>query len=85
MSSSLIRRIKAASYSIELAGGQTPHPDWLRYIKDVLEECAEEIQRPSGSNFVHTGSQYEKIVLKKMDTIIDALYKLENKPRETNQ
>ena len=85
MNNELLSRIKAASYSIDLCCGQPPHPDWLRYIKDVLDECAEEIQRPSGSNFVHTGSQYEKIVLKKMDTIIDALYKTENKPRETNQ
>lgn len=84
MSSSLIHRIKAASHSIDFAKHQTPHPDWLRYIKDVLDECAEEIQNPSGANFVHTGSQYEKLVLKKMDVIIEALYKLENKQRETN-
>lgn len=85
MNNELIHRIKAASHSIEFAKHQTPHPDWLRYIKDVLDECAEEIQRPSGSNFVHTGSHYEKLVLKKMDMIIDALYKSENKQRETDR
>lgn len=84
MNNELIHRIKAASYSIELLHGRVPHQDWLRYIKDVLDECAAEIQSPSGANFVHTGSQYEKLVLKKMDVIIESLYKLENKPRETN-
>lgn len=81
MNNELLHRIKAASYSIDL---HNPKSDWLRYIKDVLDECAAELQNPSGANFVHTGSQYEKLVLKKMDAIIEALYKLENKPRETN-
>lgn len=73
MNDGLIHRIKAASHSIEL---HNPKSDWLRYIKDVLDECAAEIQHPSGSHFVHTGSQYEKLVLKKMDVIIEELYKI---------
>lgn len=79
MNNELLYRIKAASFSIDIScctGRQKVHSDWLRYIKDVLDECAEEIQNPSGANFVHTGSQYEKLVLKKMDAIIEALYKI---------
>lgn len=84
MNNELLHRIKATAYSVDIAAQCGLYPSWLRQVKDVLDECAKEVERLSSRADVNTGSQYEELVLKKMDTIIDALYKLENKPRETN-